>query len=214
MDDQYITPAKACTQCSETKPLDQFALWNRGRDGHRAYCKACGSATERARRQSDPDHMRAIDKARYYRDRESLLARNAVYRANNPDIIKAAYRRWLDSHRESYNIYQSAYSKARPGLKRARGHARRARIRGNGGKYTASQWQELVAMYDHRCLRCGVQGRMTVDHVVSIAEGGTNTIQNIQPLCLSCNQRKWTRTVDYRLTAFAAILRRRAVQGG
>jgi 5-methylcytosine-specific restriction endonuclease McrA len=40
--------------------------------------------------------------------------------------------------------------------------------------------------------------KLTQDHVVPLARGGSNLIDNIQPLCASCNSSKGTQTIDYR----------------
>lgn len=77
------------------------------------------------------------------------------------------------------------------------------------GDYTLEEWQNLVAKYD-RCPDCGrlwneipiLIGRkspITVDHIVAIAAGGSNTIDNIRPLCYSCNSKKGPRPIKERL---------------
>jgi hypothetical protein len=33
---------KVCSQCGLEKPIGDFALLRRSRDGHRGYCKRCG----------------------------------------------------------------------------------------------------------------------------------------------------------------------------
>ncbi len=77
---------------------------------------------------------------------------------------------------------------------------RRARLSAADGSYTLAEWQALLQLYD-RCPRClrrwseippPVRGGaiITADHMVPIARGGSNTIQNIQPLCFSCNSKK------------------------
>ncbi len=41
-----------------------------------------------------------------------------------------------------------------------------------------------------KCLRCGTDENLTVDHVVAWSDGGPTTFENLQTLCLSCNVRK------------------------
>ncbi len=81
---------------------------------------------------------------------------------------------------------------------------RRARKHSAPGKFTIQEWDELKANYDHRCLRCNKQEpeiKLSVDHVVPISCGGSNSIDNIQPLCVPCNVSKNAKTIDYRKAA-------------
>src|SRR3990167_9758704 len=80
----------------------------------------------------------------------------------------------------------------------ARNHRRRAQKAGNGGSFTAAEWIDLCDQFGGRCLACGATDRtLTVDHVVPVSKGGSNSIENLQPLCQSCNAHKGTKTVDY-----------------
>jgi 5-methylcytosine-specific restriction endonuclease McrA len=40
------------------------------------------------------------------------------------------------------------------------------------------------------CVTCGTWDRLTIDHVVPLAKGGTNDPANLRVLCLSCNSRR------------------------
>lgn len=40
------------------------------------------------------------------------------------------------------------------------------------------------------CQTCGTTHRLTVDHKIPLARGGTNDLENLQLLCWSCNSRK------------------------
>lgn len=60
-----------------------------------------------------------------------------------------------------------------------------------------SEWKEIVSKCNNRCLCCGIEG-VTMDHVVPLSRGGSHSIDNVQPLCLKCNLKKYTKTIDYR----------------
>jgi 5-methylcytosine-specific restriction endonuclease McrA len=84
---------------------------------------------------------------------------------------------------------------------------RRARLAGSGGTYATEEWDRLLEQYE-RCPGClrrwadipplasGVV--VTVDHIVPISLGGANSVENLQPLCYSCNSRKGARPTSQR----------------
>ena len=43
------------------------------------------------------------------------------------------------------------------------------------------------------CIRCGTNQKLEFDHIIPVAEGGTNTERNIQLLCETCNRQKGKR---------------------
>ncbi|MFM7192274.1 MAG: HNH endonuclease [Microcystaceae cyanobacterium] len=45
----------------------------------------------------------------------------------------------------------------------------------------------------HRCQSCGKGPETTtlhIDHIIPLAEGGSNDLSNLQTLCANCNRRK------------------------
>jgi 5-methylcytosine-specific restriction endonuclease McrA len=62
--------------------------------------------------------------------------------------------------------------------------------------HTDRQWQSLLKEYEGHCAECGSTENITKDHIVPLHEGGQNTIDNIQPLCFSCNSRKQNRQIQ------------------
>ena len=73
----------------------------------------------------------------------------------------------------------------------------RARKNGNGGELTASDIREAYATWPI-CLRCGTSDNLSIDHVIPVALGGRNAIENTQVLCRSCNSSKGVKIIDYR----------------
>ena len=77
---------------------------------------------------------------------------------------------------------------------------RRARLLESEGSFTSNEFKEKLKQYN-ACPICKrkwediklPKGKKTViaaDHIKPISKGGKNTIDNIQPLCFSCNSKK------------------------
>jgi 5-methylcytosine-specific restriction endonuclease McrA len=64
--------------------------------------------------------------------------------------------------------------------------------------FTLEEWEGLLELYGQRCLRCGAPEPLSVDHIVPLSLGGSNAIENVQPLCEMCNNIKGARVRDYR----------------
>ncbi len=45
----------------------------------------------------------------------------------------------------------------------------------------------------HTCQKCGTTEKLTIDHIIPLAEGGSNDLSNLHTLCQSCNSRKGDR---------------------
>jgi hypothetical protein len=56
----------------------------------------------------------------------------------------------------------------------------------------------VYGKYGKRCLCCGSIEKISLDHVIPIQKGGKDEVENLQPLCKSCNSRKNIKIIDYR----------------
>lgn len=91
-----------------------------------------------------------------------------------------------------------------PGYKNHHWALRELRVLGVPGTHTITEWELLKKQCGNRCLCCKKyepEIKLTKDHIIPIVKGGSNFIENIQPLCLSCNSKKHTKSTKYYLEA-------------
>lgn len=64
------------------------------------------------------------------------------------------------------------------------------------------EWEKVVSDCNDTCIVPGCEtSPVTMDHVVPLSKNGRHHIDNLQPLCSSCNDRKGVKEVDYRAWA-------------
>ena len=91
------------------------------------------------------------------------------------------------------------------GISKTRGYQRISNLKRKNnliGMHTLQEWQWMMEKYGYKCLACGKQEpeiKLTLDHVIPISKGGSNKIDNVQPLCSYCNKSKHAKTIDYRI---------------
>ncbi len=77
---------------------------------------------------------------------------------------------------------------------------RRERLRKFGGSHTKEEWEAMKEAYLFTCPCCKrgePEIKLTRDHILSLSNGGSDAIDNIQPLCVSCNSKKATKSIRY-----------------
>lgn len=112
---------------------------------------------------------------------------------------RRAAKEYQKEHPEVHNRANKKWYKAHPEKKVEKRHKRRIREKNTDGKsFTSYEWKLLCHEYGNICLKCGQKKKLTPDHVIPLALGGSNSIDNIQPLCLDCNVHKGIKIVDYR----------------
>lgn len=106
------------------------------------------------------------------------------YQANRTALVESN-KRWIDAHPE-----QARASRIQ------RNHNRRAKEAQAEGKWTFNEFMELCEASDGHCYYCHKKcDKLTAEHMNPIARGGSNWIENIVPVCGSCNSSKKDRTL-------------------
>lgn len=197
---------KFCNKCKTWKPVSEFYKQRDKPDGYASRCKLCNHAKnrewrdkhieeqrERVRKwqKENPDKIRAWQKA----NRDKVIRAVRKWRIGNPEKVCKNLLNWIGNNKERW------LELGRMGSKNYK-----ARKKGSKGKYTIEEWQELKEFYNHTCLCCGRKEpeiKLEPDHIVPLIDHGSNTIDNIQPLCRSCNAKKNKKTIDYREVNYA-----------
>lgn len=68
------------------------------------------------------------------------------------------------------------------------------------GSHSEEDWQNLKEKFQYLCLCCKKQApfvELTRDHIMPLSLGGSDNIENIQPLCRGCNSIKRIKTTNY-----------------
>jgi 5-methylcytosine-specific restriction endonuclease McrA len=59
------------------------------------------------------------------------------------------------------------------------------------GTHTVDEWCAILDEVDGRCVRCKSETySLQKDHIIPIYIGGSDGVDNLQPLCKSCNTKK------------------------
>jgi 5-methylcytosine-specific restriction endonuclease McrA len=134
----------------------------------------------------------------YIKNRDRVLARNKAWNAAHPEVMAAIENAWNENNpgRKAKRI--AAWAKSHPEAIKVKFNKHRAKMLGNGGSFTVCEWESLCKKYNYRCLDCGKRKKLEADHIIPVSKGGTSNIDNIQPLCRTCNARKGTKTTDFR----------------
>jgi len=165
-----------CYMCKIEKSLNEFTI--RIDDTYYRMCKECVSS------------ILSVDRGK------------KKERLHHTETHRTCYlcRRFLDVSRFTKRKTGTYFSACKDCNSNVFAQRRRARLKESEGSFSTEEWLALIEKFDF-CPMCKrpwneiplLEGRSSVitrDHIIPISRGGSNSIENIQPLCYSCNSAK------------------------
>jgi len=128
---------------------------------------------------------------------EKIRAMQKLYRERNPEKVATAKRKYYQDNKKQIKVATALWRKNNPEKHAASNRGHLARKKGADGSHTIEDWHWLCDKFDNRCWKCGKKIKLSVDHIHAPALGGSDYIQNIQPLCISCNSSKNQKIISY-----------------
>lgn len=105
---------------------------------------------------------------------------------NRQEYLVKYGKKWIEENRDYKNYL----------------NLRRYALKKNAkGFHTYKQWESLKIIYNKTCPCCKKQEPeiiLTQDHIMPLSKGGSDNIENIQPLCKKCNSIKNARYKKYK----------------
>ena len=208
---ERATANKGCCECAAIAGRKRYENNKEKIDGYRrdwafrnrektqSYCKAWRTkyperhkAAYTAWRTANKERVKATFKKYYEATRERQLAYTQAWTAANLEKAREAKRAWHAAHSVMQNLKVKQWRKNNPEAVRASLAARRARKRNAPGTYTAADIQRIGDTQKWRCGWCAIPCKHDyhVDHVVSLAKGGSNWPRNLLISCAPCNAKK------------------------
>lgn len=180
---------KSCIGCGISKPLDEFPLARRNRDGHYHLCTDCRVAERRAHYARRTSHIKARTR-RYYEENKVIVVQKQIeYAKKNWEQVNINKARWRHNNKEKHVATNVAWNKAHP--EKARAHQLR---------YCTPKWANeffIQEIYRLARLRTKVTGlEWHVDHIIPVRGRGVcglHVENNLQVIPAIINRKKYNK---------------------
>lgn len=194
--------SKICSKCNRSFPAtdEYFHRQKLGKYGFTSRCKTCKREINRQWAEDNADHVKEvthqyyiehrIQRAEYAKrwhesNRERIRERQRRYRIENYEARLAHERQYRAQNRDKEKERHQRYQKENNDKIRVHTHNRRARIRAASGRFTSADIERQLKGQKGKCYYASPEcrGKLTIEHLVPLKRGGTNSADNIVLAC-------------------------------
>lgn len=174
---------KVCTKCKVRKPVADFDKQYKKNclSSHCRECKREFARNYQIAKGIISGKRRGPKKEKVKKEKPIVVKLGKMCIYPKPDR-KASKAKWERERKKNDPVYRARARQAR--------YNNNMNRRGAQGSHTEFEWLAVLAKHGGKCIACGDAGNITRDHIIPIAKGGTNFIENIKPMCLACNVAK------------------------
>lgn len=188
---------KTCNKCKITKPIESFHKDKNKKDGHCTLCKDCKIEYARQYKTENYEKARASQRNSVKKNKEYYLGLSKEWYAKNKEHSNELNKKYYYENHDRMRILHKEYgykwwreNKAKSASYR---HKRRTREAELNRSFNKQIWESTKKYFDNKCAYCGEERVLTVEHFVPVSKGGSYDINNIIPICKSCNSKKCNR---------------------
>lgn len=204
--DGYRSQCKSC----RSEQGKMYSRSEHGRGVRRAYQKSeAGKAAEKrfsrtdrgreAQRKSDAkyrtsEHGKKVREA--YRKTEAAKNSRDKYRFSEHGSKAIEEHRKSPQYKEALSRADRKYKQTEDGRAVCALKQQRRRARKRNATIAPIDEKKIYALCNNQCVYCGSTEKLTLDHVVALANGGSHTEDNLVVACKSCNSSKGKKPLE------------------
>jgi len=209
---------KVCTHCEEelTATTENFHRNKNNKDGLEFWCKSCKANYLKEYGQKNIVKIREYQKKWGMENEEKVKVKRKIYELKNVEHIKEQWqiysnknknniKAYRDKNKEVNSKYNKQYRKEHheelkeqykeyynnhKEIYHLSNQKRKAIKRKLPNTLTMQQWEKIKSDFNNKCAYCGEEKPLAQEHFIALSKGGEYTVNNIIPVCKSCNSSK------------------------